>query len=69
MELKPSSKRNSNGVKSSCNCYRNINGVHYEQWTHIVEDFEKEKAEAKKLGLKTRIIQGELYREVKQDVQ
>ena len=60
-------KRNLHGFKNSCYCYRNINGVRFEQWTHIVEDFEKEKAEAKRLGLKTRIIKGELFREVKEE--
>jgi len=61
-----SNKRNENGVKSSCNMYRNINGVHYQQWTYETEKFECEKQIAKSLGLKTKIIQGELFREVKQ---
>ena len=61
---KPVFKYNSHGVKSSCDQYRNIKGIHYQQWTYRTEDFTEEQAIAKDLGLKTRIINGELYREV-----
>jgi len=66
MNSKPSFKYNKNGLKDSCNQYRNINGIHYEQWTSDNTIFEEEKRKAKELGLKTRIIKRELYREVKQ---
>jgi len=57
--------RNQYGVKDSCYMYRNIKGVRYEQLTADTSQFVKEKLEAKAKGLKTRIIVGELFVEVK----
>jgi len=56
--------KNANGYKNSCQKYRIINGIKYQQWTFNKSDFDKEKAIAKEMGLKIRIINGELYREV-----
>jgi len=55
---------NNNGVKDSCDMYRNIKGVHYEQLTADGGLFEELKAEAKSKGLRTKIIVGELFIEV-----
>ncbi len=63
--MKPVFKFNAYGVKSSCDQYRNIGGVHYANWTADTGRFEVEKKKAKEAGLKYRIIQGELYLEVK----
>lgn len=41
--------------------YRNIKGVHFVQWTSNPADFEKEKQYAKEKGLKTKMINGELF--------
>ena len=62
---KPTFKYNNNGVKSSCDQYRNIKGVHYICWTSDPSVFEEEKKWAKERGLKTKIIKGELYVEKK----
>lgn len=56
---------NNYGVKSSCDQYRNIKGVHYKCWTSDVSTFEHEKKEAKKNGLKYKIINEEFYLEKK----
>jgi len=64
-EMKPTFKFNTYGVKSSCDQYRNIGGVHYANWTADTGIFEEEKGKAKKAGLKYKIIKGELYLEVK----
>lgn len=61
--------RNHSGYKNSCEKYRIINGVKYQQWTFDAEEFETEKAKAKDLGLKCRVINGELYREVREEMQ
>jgi len=66
--LKPTFNYNDCGVKDSCHCYRNINGIHYECWTADHNIFEDEKRKAKELGLKFRMIKGDLYREVRRDV-
>lgn len=58
--------KNAHGFKNSVNKYRNINGIQYEQWTHWAEDFPEEKRKAKELGLKYKVIAGELFREVKE---
>jgi len=58
--------RNQFGFKDCHEKYRNIKGVKYQQWTYRKEEFEEEKRKAKELGLKCRIIQGELYREVRE---
>lgn len=58
-------KRNALGVKDSINQYRNIGGVFFRCWTSDPSTFEAERTEAKRLGLKTRMINGELYREEK----
>lgn len=58
-------KFNNYGVKSSCDMYRNIKGVHYVQWTSNRDEFEKEKKYASEHGLKTKIINGELFIEKK----
>jgi len=64
-----SNKRNSYGVKSSCDCYRHIKIKNKKVlFTHLTSDsslFEKEKQNAKSLGLKTRTINGELFIEHK----
>jgi hypothetical protein len=65
--MKPSFKYNSNGVKSSIDQYRNINGIHYQCWTWDNTIFEEEKRKAKELNLKCKIIKGELYREVRDE--
>lgn len=65
METKPTFKKNNYGVKSSCDMYRNINGIHYIHYTSNPDDFEKVKAEAKKDGLKTKMINNELFIEKK----
>ena len=66
VSMKEAFRYNSNGVKSSADQYRNINGTYYKCWTCNNSIFEEEKQKAKELGLKCRIIKGELYREVKQ---
>jgi len=58
---KPTFSYNNYGVKSSCDTYRNIGGVHYTQWTSDPGEFKKSIIEAKANGLKTKIIKGELY--------
>ncbi|CDV96336.1 Hypothetical protein DPCES_5338 [Desulfitobacterium hafniense] len=63
--LKPTFKFNSDGVKSSCDQYRNIDGIHYECYASDPGTFDEVRAEAKQKGLKCRMIKGELYREVK----
>lgn len=63
--MKPTFKLNNNGVKSSCDMYRNIKGVHFIQWTSDPSKFDEEKMKAKEQGLKTRIIMGELFIESK----
>ncbi len=52
-------------LKLSINQYRNIKGVYFENWSFDESKFEEFKAEAKKEGLKFRIIKGEFYREKK----
>ena len=58
-------EKNNNGFKDSCDCYRNImiKGVKtkFIQWTQNPDEFENEKQYAKNKGLKTRIINGELF--------
>ena len=54
---------NQNRVKNSCDMYRNIKGVHYTQWTADTSAFEEGKEYAKSKGLKTKIINGELFME------
>lgn len=60
---KPRYKLNKHGIKDSCDQYRNINGIYFEHWTSNNAIFEEEKVKAKRLGLKCRVIKGELYRE------
>lgn len=67
METKPTFKLNNYGVKASSDMYRNIKGVHYKHLTADGLMFEQYKAEAKAGGLKTKIIKGELFIEVKND--
>lgn len=62
---KPTFKFNNNGVKSSSDLYRNINGVHYVCWTSNPSEFANEIAIAKEQGLKTKIIKDELFIEKK----
>lgn len=59
--------RNQYGVKNSCDMYRNIKGVRYEQATADSSQFETVKLEAKNKGLKTRMIVGEMFIEVKKN--
>ena len=61
IDMKTAFTYNQNGVKSSCDMYRNIKGVHYTQWTSNPSEFAKEKQIAKEKGLKTKIIKGELF--------
>lgn len=63
--MKTSFRYNSYGVKSSCDMYRNIKGVHYVHYTSNPADFEEAKKTAKEEGLKTKIIKGELFIEQK----
>lgn len=67
METKPTFKYNGYGVKSSSDMFRNIKGVHYVQWTSDASAFDEERAKAKQQGLRTRIINGELFIEKKHD--
>ena len=67
--MKSAFKYNNNGVKDSIDQYRNIKGIHYECWTSDNNIFEQEKAKAKELNLKCRVIKGELYMEVKLNAQ
>lgn len=52
-------------LKQSRNQYRNINGIHFEFWAADGYSFKEERKKAKALGLKTRTIDGQLYREKK----
>lgn len=52
-------------LKESIDQYRNIKGIYFEMWTAAYHDFEQEIKEAKRLGLKYRIIDGQFYRERK----
>ena len=60
MTTKPRFRLNSNGIKSSSDMYRNINGVHYSHFSACgkydiyIEQFKQE-------GLKYKIIKGELF--------
>lgn len=60
---------NKHKVKDSTDCYRNLKikgkTVFFEAWTADTSVFKSERIKAKKLHLKTRIINGELFREVK----
>lgn len=66
--MKPISNFNTHGVKDSCNQYRNIKGKHYICMTSDPNLFEEVRREAKEKGLSTRIIKGEIYLEVKEEV-
>jgi hypothetical protein len=63
MSIKPLFKYNASAIKSSCDRYRNIKGIHYSCWTSDKSTFAEEKEKAKKQGLRTKIINGELYLE------
>jgi len=67
MDLKPKYNRNKYGLKSSCDCYRNIKGVHYENYSSDTSPgaYKQYIDECKQLGLKWKIIKNEFYREVK----
>jgi hypothetical protein len=54
-----SNKRNEHGVKYSCDQYRNIGGIRFVNWMPCNVAGEREKAKAQ--GLKTRVINGDLY--------
>jgi hypothetical protein len=58
-------QKNVSGFKNSCEKYRIIQGIRYTQWSYDTVQFDNLKAEAKKQGLKTRIIAGELFIKVK----
>ena len=62
---KPTFIYNNYRVKSSIDTYRNIGGVHYSHETSDASNFEEAMIEAKKKGLKIKIIKGELYIEKK----
>lgn len=62
---KPTFEYNTNGVKSSCDTYRNIKGVHFVHYTSNPSEFEEVRIDAKKQGLKVRIINEEMYVEQK----
>ena len=51
---------NHSGYKNSCEKYRTIAGIKYEQWVFNENEIDEN------LGLKCRIINGELFREVTQ---
>ena len=61
MNNKPTFKYNIHGIKSSSDTYRNINGVHFAHYTSNPVLFDKIKVESKKLGVKVRIINQEIY--------
>ncbi len=48
-------------LKHSSKMYRNIKGRRYEQYTSNPDLFQHCKEAAKNLGLKTKIIKGELF--------
>lgn len=51
--------------KKSYKLYRNLNGKHYEHHTSNAGDFEKCKKECKDGNLSFRIINGEFFKETK----
>ncbi len=53
--------------KHCSNSYRNIDGVHYEQWTDDESQFEAEISKFKAEGRRYRVIAGRLFREVLHD--
>ncbi len=55
-------------LKLSANQYRNIKGTHFICWCFNSNEFAAEKAKCRALGLKTRIIDGQLYIEKKEGV-
>jgi hypothetical protein len=65
MNTKPTFQQNNYGVKSSSDMYRNIKGVHFVHYTSNPSEFEKIKLEAKKDGLKFKLIKDELFVEKK----
>lgn len=67
METKPTFRRNGNGVKSSSDMYRNINGIHYVQLTSNPDSFEEAKLYGIKNGLKVKVIKDELFIEKRND--
>lgn len=44
--------------------YRNIDGIRYEHYNSWESQFDADKKEAKRLGLKYRVINGEFFRQV-----
>lgn len=66
MKEKPTFTKNNYGVKSSSDTYRNINGIHFRHLTSDPSLFEEEKVKAKNNGLRTKIINGELFIEKKE---
>lgn len=62
---KPTFRQNSYGIKSSSDMYRNIKGVHYIHATSNSDLFNEVREEAKKEGLKTKLIKDELFIEKK----
>jgi len=63
--MKPTFRYNKYGIKDSFDQYRNIGGVFFEFYSADQSTFAAIIEEAKRLGLKTRIIKHELYREKK----
>jgi hypothetical protein len=58
---KPAFKQNSHGIKNSNEKYRNIQGVHYINWTFDTTIFDEEIQKAKAKKIKKKIIDNELY--------
>lgn len=51
--------------KHCAGSYRNIDGVHYEQWTDDATEFADEIEKFKAEGRRYRVIDGRLFREAK----
>lgn len=62
--MKKTFRYNSNGVKSSSDMYRNINGIAYTHFTSCPDHFADIKKQAKRIGVKVRIIKDECFVDV-----
>ena len=54
-------------LKQSIKQYRNKNGVRFEHYTSDVGEFKTIRAELKVLGIRSIIVDGQLYKQVKKD--
>lgn len=64
-EYEVTNRRNKAGVKDSADQYRNVSGKHFISWDYEPANFEEHKRDAARVGLKTKIVNGELYLEVR----